>query len=157
MKRIARNPYLGFPLGVALAMGLAVAWSLTHEDRLVVNQIFVVSLLVIPLSAAGYFFIVGARASWFRRILTWVGTSALGIMAAFVVFFASGIVIPYSSASVYNYPHFHYSYYLRGEQRQVTAGDVAVDETLRTVEGNVVSLSELWKDKPIVVEFGSIT
>ncbi len=157
MKQMARNPFLVFPLSVALAMALAVAWSLTQDDRLVINQVFLVFLLVIPLLAAGYSVIVRARVSWFRRILTWVGTTALGIIATFVVFFASGILIPYERISVYNYPHFHYSYYLEGAERRVTAGDEALEETLYTLEGNEVRLSDLWVERPIVVEFGSFT
>ena len=94
VKRILCNSYVAVPLGVTIGMLFAVGWSLTQEDRLVVNQTFVASLLVIPLFAAGYSLLVGPRASWFRRILTWAGTTALGVLAAFVVFFASGIVIP---------------------------------------------------------------
>ena len=159
MRRIIHNPFLGFPLSVALAMVLAVAWSLTRDDRLVINQIFLVVLMVIPLSAAAYsFFIVRARASWFRRLATWVGTVALGSIVAFGVFLASGILIPYNSTPVYNYPHFHYAHYERGGTGQrVAAGDQAVEETLSTLEGNPVSLTDLWQERPIVVEFGSIT
>jgi len=157
MRRILENPFLAFPLGVALAMALGVAWSLTQDDRLVINEIFVVFLLGVPLLAAVYSLIVGARASWVRRVMTWVGTAALGIIATFVVFFASGILIPYKRVSVYNYPHFHYSYYLAGAERRVSAGDEALEETLYTLEENPVKLSDLWKERPIVFEFGSIT
>ena len=94
MKRIFCNSYVAVPLGVTIVMLFGVGWSLTQEDRLVVNQTCVVSLLVIPLFAAGYSLLVGPRVSWFRRILTWAGTTTLGTPAAFVVFFASGIVIP---------------------------------------------------------------
>lgn len=158
MQRITRNPFLAFPLGVALAMVLSVAWSLTQDDRLVVNQIFVVFLMVIPLLAAVYSLMIGAGTSWSRRILTWVGTAALGSLAAFIVFFGSGLLIPYDSTPVYNYPHFHYSDYVAGGQEQrVASGGQALDETLYTLEGNEVNLADLWTERPIVVEFGSIT
>ena len=54
VKRILCNSYVAVPLGVDVFMLFAVGWSLTQEDRLVFNPIFVVSLLVIPLFAAGY-------------------------------------------------------------------------------------------------------
>jgi hypothetical protein len=159
MRRIIRNPVLGFPLCVALAMALGVAWSLTRDDRLVINQIFLVVLALIPLSGAGYaIFIAKAGGSGFRKLVTWVGTVVLGGFAAFAVFFASGILLPYNSTPSYNYAHFHYAHYIRGgTEQRVFAGDQAVEETLYNLEGNPVSLSELWRDKPIVVEFGSIT
>jgi len=157
MKALVENPFLAFPVGVALAMALGVAWSLGQNDRLVVNEIFVVYLLALPLLAAGYSFFVAAGTSWPRRLGTWVGTAVLGSVAAFVVFFASGILIPYQRVSVYNYPHFHYSYYLAGAERRVTSGGKALDETLYTVEGNQVQLAGLWTERPIVVEFGSVT
>ncbi|MBI4460649.1 MAG: hypothetical protein HY648_11400, partial [Acidobacteria bacterium] len=86
-----------------------------------------------------------------------VGTAILGSLAAVVVFFASGILIPYQRVPVYNYPHFHYSYYLSGAERRAKAGGEALDATLYTLEGNEVRLAELWKERPILVEFGSIT
>ncbi len=157
MKRITRNPYLAFPLGAALAMALVVGWSLLQSDRLVINEAFLVYLLLLPLLAATYSLIVRARASWVRWIMTCVGTTALGYIAAFAVFVASGVLFPYESVSVYNYPRFHYSYYLSGEERRVTPGGEALDETLYSLAGDEVRLSDLWKERPIVVEFGSVT
>lgn len=155
MKRLVENPFVAFPLGVALAMMLGVAWSLGRDDRLVVNEIFVVYVLALPLLAGGYAFLV--RESWRRRLGIWIGTAVLGSAAAFVVFFASGILIPYERVSVYNYPHFHYSYYLAGAERRVTSGGQALDETLYTLDGKQVQLADLWNARPIVFEFGSIT
>ncbi len=157
MKKITRNPYLAFPLGTALAMALVVGWSLTRSDRLVINETFLVFLLLLPLLAAVYSLIVRARASWVRWIMTCAGTTALGFIAAFAVFVASGVLFPYKSVPIYNYPRFHYSYYLTGEERRVNTGEEALDETLYTLEGNEVRLSDLWKERPIVVEFGSVT
>lgn len=155
MKGLVENPFLAFPLSVGLAMALGVAWSIRQDDRLVVNEIFVVFLLALPLVAAGYAFLVGE--GWLRRLGIWVGTAVLGSVAAFLVFFASGILIPYQRVSVYNYPHFHYSYYLAGAERRVTSGGKALDETLYSLEGNQVKLADLWNERPIVVEFGSVT
>ena len=119
MRRIIRNPFLGFPLSVALAMALGAAWSLTRDDRLVINQIFLVILAMIPLSGAAYsIFIAKARGGRLRPLLTWIGMVALGSIAAFGVFFASGVLIPYNSTPVYNYPHFHYAHYVRGGTNQ---------------------------------------
>lgn len=155
MRRVVENPFLAFPLSVALAMTLAVAWSLRQNDRLVVNEIFVGFLLALPLLAAGYAVLVGER--WRRRLGIGIGTAVLGSGAAFAVFFASGILIPYQRVSVYNYPHFHYSYYLAGAERRVTSGGRALDETLYTLDGKQVQLADLWTGRPIVVEFGSVT
>ena len=158
MRKIIHNPYLAFPLGTALAMALVAGWSLVQSDRLVINEAFLVFLLLLPLLAAGYSLIVGTRASWFRRILTWVGTSALGIIAAFSVFLTSSAVFAYTSVPVYNYAHFDYSDYgMRRAERRMSAGGKALDGTLYTLEGNEVRLSDLWKERPIVVEFGSVT
>lgn len=56
----------------------------------------------------------------------------------------------------YNYRHF--SIPMGGHvHRGVQAGEEAVDATLYTLSGNPVSLSERWQDRPIVLEFGSIT
>lgn len=119
MKGLVENPFLAFPLSVGLAMALGVAWSIRQDDRLVVNEIFVVFLLALPLVAAGYAFLVGE--GWLRRLGIWVGTAVLGSVAAFLVFFASGILIPYQRVSVYNYPHFHYFVLLGGGR---ATGDV---------------------------------
>lgn len=155
MKRILGNPYLAFPLGVALAMALAVAWSLTQSDRVVINQVFLGFLFLLPLLAAVFAFLV--RQAWLRRITTWLATTALGLISAYVVFLASGVVFPYKSVPVYNYPHFHYSSYAMGGARRVNSGELARDGTLYTLKGDPVRLSDLWKERPIVIEFGSVT
>lgn len=59
-------------------------------------------------------------------------------------------------AGRYNYRHFRLP--ADGHvERGVDAGDRAPDATLSTVDGEPVALSELWHDRPAVVEFGSIT
>jgi peroxiredoxin len=58
----------------------------------------------------------------------------------------------------YDYPHFAFAYYSSGQQqRRVEVGRHAVDETLYDMNGNAVALSSLWHQRPIVVEFGSIS
>jgi len=42
-------------------------------------------------------------------------------------------------------------------KRGVEAGERAADATLATLDGESVRLSELWSERPAVVEFGSIT
>lgn len=57
----------------------------------------------------------------------------------------------------YNYDRFRYSHYAGKIERDVDAGDEAVDATLHTLDGGSVELSELWSERPVVLEFGSVT
>jgi len=41
--------------------------------------------------------------------------------------------------------------------KEPTAGDMAPDFTLLTVEGEPFTLSEAYAEKPVVIEFGSYT
>lgn len=59
-------------------------------------------------------------------------------------------------ADRYNYRHFGIPEDGHVE-RGVGAGEQAPDATLSTLDGEPVTLSELWHDRPAVVEFGSIT
>lgn len=63
-----------------------------------------------------------------------------------------------SSAAEYNYRHFAASHYFDGEDhRRVRARDEAPSGTLETLDGEPVSLSDCWADRPAVIEFGSLT
>jgi len=162
MSPIKDNPYLVFPLGAALGMALVVGCSFLLSDRLLFNDAFPLFFLLIPLAAAVYSFLGRAPATgrpkiWDRWVVKWLGSSVLGLTASFAVWFVSGF-IPYDGGQAYNYPRFHYVYSRRDAAlQQVSAGDQARDATVYTLEGNPMGLSELWKEKPIVVEFGSIT
>ena len=159
-KRILQNPYMVFPLGVALVMVLLTGWAFTQGDREVINQPFLALLLLLPLLAAGYSVWVRKNESWLRRIKAWVGTTALGLAAAIFVFALSGMLIPVRRVPIadYNSRHFRFSDYVRAaQQKLVTAGDKAVDETLYTLDEQAVKLSDLWKQRPIVIEFGAVT
>jgi peroxiredoxin len=59
------------------------------------------------------------------------------------------------NSSAYNYDHFDVS--AADVERNITAGDEAIDVPLYTLDGETVHLADLWADNPIVVEFGSIT
>ena len=160
MRRIIRNPFLGFPLSVALAMALGAAWSLTRDDRLVINQIFLVILAMIPLSGAGLFNLhrqgtrgpvaASAHLDWdgclgeycgFWRVFCLRGSDSLQLDAS--------LQLPSLSLCALCAR--------RDESARVRAGDQAVEETLYTLEGKSVSLTGLWQERPIVVEFGSFT
>lgn len=162
MKRITDNPYLVFPLGAVVGMALLVGVSLLQSDRLIFNDAFPVFFLLLPLLAALFSFVGRVPAGeskslWDRRVVKWLGTTVLALAGSFAIWFSSGF-IPYDGGPAYNYPRFHYVYYPQAAARQrVSAGGKALDETLYTLEGNKVALSELWKGRPIVVEFGSIT
>ena len=157
MKQMARNPYWAFPLGAVVAMAILVGWSLLLNDRLAANNAFAVFFLLLPLLAALYCFSSRARASGGRWIVKWLGTTVLGFLASFVVLFAALALIPFKARAAYNYPHFNVATYpSRGGQR-VSPGEKALDETLYTLEGEQVRLADLWKERPIVIEFGSVT
>jgi len=57
----------------------------------------------------------------------------------------------------YNYRRFRFLPSRDGVHDGVKAGEEAVDATVYTLDGDSVSLSSLWEDGPIVLEFGSIT
>lgn len=57
----------------------------------------------------------------------------------------------------YNYQQFRFWPAREGIQRSVTAGEEATDTTVYTLNGDAVQLSTLWHDRPLVIEFGSIT
>lgn len=58
----------------------------------------------------------------------------------------------------YNYEHFTLSASGADDiQRGVSAGERAANASLTTLDGETVTLSELWTERPVVVEFGSIT
>lgn len=159
MQRIARNPYLAFPLAAAVAMALLVGWSLLLSNRLTANNAFAVFFLLIPLLAALYCFSGWARASGGRWIVKWLGTSVLGLLASGVVGFASIALIPFKALSTYtyNYPHFNVAVYPTRGGGSVRPGEQAADGTVYTLDENPVRLADLWKEKPVVIEVGSIT
>lgn len=57
----------------------------------------------------------------------------------------------------YNYRRFRFWPARDGIHRDIPAGTPATDETLYTLDGEAVQLSDLWKDQPVVIEFSSIT
>jgi hypothetical protein len=50
-----------------------------------------------------------------------------------------------------------YNKYDRRERGTLKAGDAAPDLALSTFEGGTVRLSELWRERPVVLVFGSCT
>ena len=174
MERIIQNPYLTITFGTAILMILIEIWSFLQSDRLVIRQAFLIFLLLLPALAAlgisfSYRFGNGRiHKSWRQWVLKWIGSTSIAFIAAFVVYAAWGFVFPYGIArssnihsapiiAEYNYPHFGYSFYARGKQWRVAAGEKALDETLYDLNGNKIKLSRLWEERPIVVEFGSVT
>lgn len=57
----------------------------------------------------------------------------------------------------YNYDHFRFGHYLSARDDHARAGDAAPDAGLLDPEGGTVRLSTLWSERPLVIEFGSIT
>lgn len=157
MKRIANNPYLLFPLGAAVSMALLVGWSLLLSDRLAANNLYAVFLLLLPVLSAVYCFSGRVRASGGRRVVKWVGSSILSELVSVIVLFAAMALIPVKARAAYNYPHFYPGTYPGAQGQIARAGGKAPDETLYTLQGDAVSLAGLWTERPIVVEFGSVT
>jgi hypothetical protein len=50
-----------------------------------------------------------------------------------------------------------YNKYDRREKGSLRAGDAAPDLTLAAYDGSTVRLSELWRERPVVLVFGSCT
>ena len=157
MRRIVNNPYLLLPLGGAVVMALLVVWSLLLRDRLAANNLYAVFVLLLPVLSAVYCFSGRVRASAGRRVLKWLGSTVLGVLASVIVMFAAMALIPLKAGAAYNYPHFYPGTYPRAEGQRATAGGQAPDETLYTIGGDAISLAGLWTERPIVIEFGSVT
>jgi hypothetical protein len=157
MQRITRNPYLIFPLGAAASMAGLVILSLLRDDPLSVNIPFVAFLALVPLVAGWYFFSTRSRAKRGWWILHWLGTAVLGVLATGFVLFGSLILIPPGPYEAYNYAHFNFAAYDSVSGQRVSVGGEALDATLYTLEEDNVKLSDLWAERPIVLEFGSLT
>lgn len=167
-ERVARNPYLIVSLAAALIAILLVLWAVLQSDPLVIHEIFLVYFVSLPiLVAVGLFAISragnGAR-SWPRLVLRWVASSACAVIVAVLIYGLGWSLVVSHLQSVqtelteYNYPHFSYSVYGHNPPKtKVHAGMQAIDETVYDLEGKQLRLSGLWKERPIVVEFGSIT
>ena len=86
-----------------------------------------------------------ARFAW-RRTLRWAavaaGIAALGL-GGWYVLVREGIL--------------RYNKYDHRERGRLRAGDPAPDLTLAAYEGGTVRLSELWRERPVVLVFGSCT
>ncbi len=159
MLRKTIHPLAAIPLGAAVTMLLISIWAAFQSDRLVVNQVFLVFLPVLPLVSAGYV-LIGSRTGEGKkggRVLHWLGGNALGLIIAMILFVGFHTLVPANTFQTYNYQHFGFSSYVQGTQRRVAEGERALDAVLFDLEGRRVQLSSLWREKPIAVEFGSIT
>ena len=161
MLRKITHPLLAIPLGAALIMVLVQVWAVFQTDRLVINQAFLLFLPFLPVLATIYLVIynrkAGSAISWNRLIFSWLGSNALGLVLVMVLFVAFHAVVPANTVQTYNYDHFGFSSYVQGRQRSVVEGEEALDAVLFDLQGRRVELSSLWKQKPIALEFGSIT
>ena len=156
LKKIT-HPLLAIPLGAALIMLFILIWAAFQSDRLVINQAFLLFLPVLPLVSAVYVFVGSREASRGRRILGWLGGNAAGLVFAMILFVGFHTLSPANTVQTYNYQHFGFSSYVQGRQRRVAEGEKALDAVFFDLQGRRVQLSSLWTEKPIAVEFGSIT
>ncbi len=155
------HPLLAIPVSSGLLMALIAIWAVFQSDRWVINQAFLLFLPLLPLLATLYLTIYSRRTEmkshWIRLALVWVGSNALGLFVITTLFLAFHTLAPAETSPTYNYDHFGFSSYVQGHDRSVVPGGKALDALLYDMEGNSVQLSSLWKQRPIVVEFGSIT
>ena len=87
---------------------------------------------------------------------SWLGSTLLAMVFAAAAF---AVVGPSDTAAYadYNYLHFDRDAYATADQRRVTAGGPALDQTLYDLDGSEVQLSTLWHNRPVVIEFGSVS
>jgi len=161
MKWKFNNPFLVIALGTALPMMVMLVWALLQTDRVVINQAFALFLPLLPILVTVYLVFnrrsIDPKPRWPRFALIWIGGNALGVSVATVLFALFHALALAEADRGYNYSHFGFSSYLEGRQRQLVPGEKAQDEILYDLKGNTVQLSSLWKQSPIVVEYGSIT
>ena len=159
MKEGLRKPLLVAPVASALIMGVCAVGALATSDPLVINPVFFLYLMALPLLVAGYLLITtrGENQSLLGWLGAWLGISALSAVAATMVVVCFYALLPEGPQPSYNYDHFGFSSYIRGRERQVQEGGQAVDGVVYDLKGNSLQLASLWRERPVVVEFGSIT
>lgn len=161
-RSIARSPFVIFPLGAAVIVALLSAWFAIDDDTLAVNQGFLGFLVALPvivalcLMAGGRFWNRANTRNIGRWLWRWLGSTALALVFAIVAFALFGPVDEAAYAD-YNYLHFDRDAYVTAGQRRVAAGGPALDQTIYDLDGNEVQLSTLWQDRPVVIEFGSVS
>ena len=156
--RIFRNPIVVLPLGAALVVVLLSAVSGFGVDPLVINERFLIFLICMP-------FLFGICVGMGKRFwnpagrgwLAWSGSTVLAAILSWVVF---AYVAPGDPAAyaAYNYPHFDRDAYVTANPlRRVVAGGEALPYTVFDLQGNEVPLATLWDERPVVIEFGSVS
>jgi hypothetical protein len=88
---------------------------------------------------------VDVRIPWRKALLAVAAAGALAGagMAAWYVLVREGIL--------------RYNKYDRRERGSLRVGDAAPDLALAAYEGGTLRLSELWRERPVVLVFGSCT
>lgn len=161
MKEKFWNPLFAVSVATAVLMILMFLGAIGSPDPLVINGFFPFSLLVIPVLATISLLFHQRRAgkglSWGRMGLLWLGGNVLGLVVSVLLLIAFHTLVQPREDSAYNYNHFGFSSYLAGKERQVVEGGSAQDGVVYDLQGNAVQLSRLWQERPMVLEFGSIT
>jgi hypothetical protein len=158
IRNILGNPVVVLPLGAAIIVVLLSAVSGIGADPLVFNERFLIFLMCIP-------FVVGIALGAGKRfwnparhgLLAWLGSTVLAFILSCVVF---AYVAPADPAaySDYNYLHFDRDAYVNANpRRRVVAGAEALPHTVYDLQANEVSLATLWRERPVVIEFGSVS
>jgi len=156
--RIFGNPIVVLPLGAALVVVLLSVVSGFGPDPQVINERFLIFLMCVPFLVA---ICMGIGKRFWNRagglFLTWLGSTVLAITLSMVAFAYTAPADP-AAYAVYNYLHFDSDAYATANPlRKVVAGDAALPHTIYDLQGNEVPLATLWRERPVVIEFGSVS
>ncbi len=158
IRRLFGNPVVVLPLGAGLVVVLLSVVSGFGADPLVFNQRFLIFLISMP-------FVVGICVGMGKRFwnpsgygfLAWLGSTVLAAILSLVAFAYTAPADP-AAFSDYNYSHFDRDAYVTANSlRRVVAGGEALPYTVYDLQGNDVPLATLWRERPVVIEFGSVS
>ncbi len=159
---------LAHPYGVAMAAGFGSAvvlelLSRSWKDPGFVSTVFfgvalvlqaVVAAFILALTFSGRVLAVWPGL-WFGQ---WVLLGLLTFCSGYGVRSFFAYVLRSSRSRSYNYPHFMYEYYVPEPcPAETRAGTRIVDVSVLDLDGEERSLSALYSQGPIVIEFGSIS
>lgn len=167
------SPPTGRPYPLVLSTVVAVTAALElfarrREDPVATRNVgFVLLVAAMPLVLAFCAGLVAWRGIRFKAwpgnwLGGWISLSASATGAALGMRLLFSRLLPTDAdpaeESVYNYAHFAYDYYAQsGGPRGLPAGSHVPDDTIYDQSGRPVRLGELYRERPIVVEFGSVS
>jgi hypothetical protein len=160
--RTQRSPYLGI-VAVAVTATMSIeTWARRRGYALEGNVPMFGLLLALPglavaRAARGARRSPGGTGTKPRSWARWsVAAAAASIAAAAGTRTAAHIVAPPQlKGQPYHYRHFHYGFY--GGERPTDVGATLLDAKVTRLDGSAVRLRDLIGERPLVIEFGSIS